>query len=384
MMMMGLHFTGQAPFRRVFINALIRDAEGAKMSKSKGNVMDPLELIDAYGADALRFTLTAMSGQARDIRLSTARIEGYRNFGTKLWNAARFCEINDCAPVQGFDPAGARDRVNRWILGETVATAIKVTQALETCAFDAAAAALYRFVWNTYCDWYLELIKPIFRAADAATTAETRAMAAWVLETILRLLHPVAPFITEELWAKTGRRQGLLISTDWPRLSETWIDPEAGSEINWLIELVSEIRQLRGEMNVPPAAKPALALIGAAPASRDRLERHRPLILTLARLSSAETAPSAPPGSALFVAGEATGALAIAEHIDIAAERARLAREIAAHAADIDRTARKLANAAFLAKAPDEVVEENRERLAQSESAKARLEGALTRLESVA
>ncbi|HEV7157616.1 MAG TPA: valine--tRNA ligase [Caulobacteraceae bacterium] len=384
MMMMGLHFTGQAPFRRVFINALIRDAEGAKMSKSKGNVMDPLELIDAYGADALRFTLTAMSGQARDIRLSTARIEGYRNFGTKLWNAARFCEINDCAPVQGFDPAGARDRVNRWILGETVATAIKVTQALETCAFDAAAAALYRFVWNTYCDWYLELIKPSFRAADAATTAETRAMAAWVLETILRLLHPVAPFITEELWAKTGRRQGLLISTDWPQLSQTWIDPEAGSEINWLIELVSEIRQLRGEMNVPPAAKPALALIGAAPASRDRLERHRPLILTLARLSSAQTAPSAPPGSALFVAGEATGALAIAEHIDIAAERARLAREIAAHAADIDRTARKLANAAFLAKAPDEVVEENRERLAQSESAKARLEGALTRLESVA
>jgi valyl-tRNA synthetase len=384
MMMMGLHFTGEAPFQRVFINALIRDAEGAKMSKSKGNVMDPLGLIDAYGADALRFTLTSMSGQARDIRLSTQRIEGYRNFGTKLWNAARFCEINDCVAAPGFDPATAGERVNRWIYGETVKTAQAVTGALDACAFDAAASALYRFIWNVYCDWHLELIKPVLRGGDEGAKAETRAMTAWVLETILKLLHPVAPFITEDLWDKIGPHAGMLITQAWPVLADGQIDAEADAEIGWLIDLVTEVRQLRGEMNVPPAAKPALALVGLSQTSRERLARHRDLILTLARVGEVEEADAAPAGSALFVAGEATGALAIAQFVDLEAERARLAREISGHGADIDRAAKKLSNAAFLARAPEEVVEESRERLAESQSAKARLEAALARLDALA
>ncbi len=386
MMMMGLHFTGEVPFRRVFINALIRDAEGAKMSKSKGNVMDPLALVDAYGADALRFTLTAMSGQARDIKLSTQRIEGYRNFGTKLWNAARFCEINGCVAVEGFDPGAATGTVNRWIAGEAAKASRAVTAALDARAFDEAAGALYRFVWNIYCDWFLELAKPILNGDDEAAKAETRAMAAWVLDLILRLLHPVMPFLTEELWAKTAAapREGLLIAAAWPDLPESWLDPDADAEIGWLIALVTEVRQLRAETNVPPAARPALALIGAGEATRARLARHRDLIVSLARLGSIEAAPAAPAGSALFVIGEAAAALAIAQHIDLAGETARLGKEIAGHAADIERTTRKLGNPDFVARAPEAVVEENRDRLAEAQNAKARLEAARARLEALA
>jgi valyl-tRNA synthetase len=387
MMMMGLHFTGQAPFRRVFINALIRDAEGAKMSKSKGNVMDPLELVDVYGADALRFTLAAMSGQGRDIRLSVQRIEGYRNFSTKLWNAARFGEMNGCVAVADFDPGSARQTVNRWILGETVKAAQAVTAAIEACAFDDAAGGLYRFIWNVYCDWYLELAKPVLNGEDEAAKAETRAMAAWVLETILKLLHPVMPFVTEELWDKTAPphapREGLLISAAWPDLPQSWIDPAAETEIGWLVSLVTEVRQLRAEMNVPPAARPTLFLIGADGGTLRRLERHRDLILTLARLESVEAAAGAPAGSAPFVIGEATAALAIADSIDLAAERARLAKEVAARAADIDRTAKKLENADFLARAPEAVVDENRGRLSEARDAKAKLEAALARLDAL-
>jgi len=216
MMMMGLHFTGEVPFQRVVINALVRDASGAKMSKSKGNVMDPLELIDSYGCDAVRFTMTAMSGQARDIKLSTQRIEGYRNFGTKLWNAARFAQMNGCVRVAGFDPSMVQQTINKWIRGEAAKTAVEVTAALEACAFSDAAGALYRFIWNVYCDWYLELAKPILNGSDAAATAETRATAAWVLDQCLLLLHPVMPFITEELWDKTAEegsaRESFLMS----------------------------------------------------------------------------------------------------------------------------------------------------------------------------
>jgi valyl-tRNA synthetase len=260
-----------------------------------------------------------------------------------------------------------------------------VTEALDACGFDVASGALYRFIWNVYCDWHLELIKPVLRGDDEAAKAETRAMTAWVLETILKLLHPVAPFITEELWGKTGAepRAGMLITQTWPDLPGDGIDPEASADIGWLIDLVTEVRQLRGEMNVPPAAKPDLALVGLSEASRERLTRHRDLILTLARVGKLEEADAPPPGSALFVAGEATGALAIAQFVDLAAERARLAREIAGHVADIDRAAKKLSNAAFLARAPEEVVEESRERLAESESAKARLEAALARLDAL-
>ncbi len=388
MMMMGLHFTGQVPFQRVVINALVRDASGAKMSKSKGNVMDPLELIDSYGCDALRFTLTSMSGQARDIKLSPQRIEGYRNFGTKLWNATRFTQMNECVRVEGFDPATVQQTINKWVRGELVKTAAQVTAALEGCGFDGATAALYRFIWNVYCDWYLELAKPILNGTDEAAKAETRAMVAWTLDQILILLHPVMPFITEELWAKTAEeggpaRAGLLIAQRWPSYDEAWVDAGAEAEIGWLVDLVTEIRSIRAEMNVPPGARVPLTLSGAGPETLARLERHRDLLLTLARLDSA--APGeAPAGSVPFVTGEATAALAIADFIDLTAERARLTKEIAGHDADIDRVNRKLGNPDFLAKAKEEVIEENREKLAEAQAARAKLEAALGRLAAVA
>ena len=387
MMMMGLHFMGEAPFKQVFINALVRDEKGAKMSKSKGNVMDPLILIDELGCDAVRFTLTAMSGQARDIKLSKQRIEGYRNFGTKLWNASRFAQMNECVRVEGFDPATVQQPVNKWIRGETVKTVAEVTKALEAPSFDEAASALYRFVWNVFCDWYLELAKPILNGDDAAAKAETRATAAWVLDVILKLLHPVMPFITEELWDKTAEfgppRDTMLISASWPELPAEWIDAEAEAEIGWLVETVGEIRSIRAEMNVPPSAKPALSVVGASPETKARLVRHRDLLLTLARLDSAREADAAPAGSVPIVMGEATGALAIAEFIDLEAEKARLTKEIAGHAGEIEKVGKKLGNPDFLARAKEEVVEENRERLAEAEAAKAKLEAALSLLESV-
>lgn len=388
MMMMGIHFMGEAPFKQVFINALVRDEKGAKMSKSKGNVMDPLILIDELGCDAVRFTLTAMSGQARDIKLSKQRIEGYRNFGTKLWNASRFAQMNECVRVEGFDPATVQQPINKWIRGETVKTVAEVTKALEAPSFDEAAGALYRFVWNVFCDWYLELAKPILNGDDAAAKAETRATAAWALDVILKLLHPVMPFITEELWQKTAEfvgppRDTMLISARWPELPADWIDAEAEAEIGWLVETVGEIRSIRAEMNVPPSAKPALSVVGAGPETKARLARHRDLLLTLARLDSAREADAAPAGSVPIVMGEATGALAIAEFIDLAAEKARLTKEIAGHVGEIEKVGKKLGNPDFLARAKEEVVEENRERLAEAEAAKAKLEAALSRLESV-
>jgi valyl-tRNA synthetase len=387
MMMMGLHFMGEVPFHTVFINALVRDDKGQKMSKSKGNVMDPLELIDQFGADALRFTLTAMSGQARDIKLAKPRIEGYRNFGTKLWNAARFCQMHECVAPPGFDPAQATQTVNRWIAGEMAATIGEVTRALETCAFDEAAGALYRFIWDVFCDWYVELSKPVLNGEDEAAKAETRAVAAWVLETTLKLLHPVMPFITEELWDKLadlGRtRDGLLIAAPWPIASEAWIDAEAQAEIDWLRALVTEVRQLRAEMNVPPSARAPLTVVGAGAATRARLNRHRELIVTLARLDSVREASAVPKGAAPFVLGEATAALSIAAFIDLAAEKQRLIKGIAGLQGDADRTRKKLDNPDFVARAREEVVEENRERLAEAETALAKLKAALQRLEGL-
>jgi valyl-tRNA synthetase len=346
-----------------------------------------LEVIDELGCDALRFTLTILSG-ARDIKLSKSRIEGYRNFGTKLWNAARFCQMNECVAQTGFDPGAVRETLNRWIRGETVKAALSVTTALEAGQFDEAAGALYRFVWNVFCDWYLELAKPILNGDDEVAKAETRAMAAWILDQTLKLLHPVSPFITEALWAETAefgpKRQGLLIETAWPELPGAWIDATAAVEIDWLIALVSEVRSIRAEMNVPPSARPALSLVGADAVTQGRLGRNRDRLCALARLDAVRLAEAAPAGAVPFVIGEATGALAIAEFIDLAAEKARLAKEIAALEQDIGRISKKLDNADFIARAPEAVVEENRAKLADAQTAKAKLESALARLKGLA
>jgi valyl-tRNA synthetase len=384
MMMMGLHFTGEVPFKRIFINALVRDSKGQKMSKSKGNVIDPLELVDAYGADALRFTMTAMSGQGRDIKLSTQRVEGYRNFHTKLWNAARFCQMNECVLPEGFDPGAAHETLNRWVRGEVVKTRNEVTAALDAFAFDDVANALYRFIWNVFCDWYLELAKPILNGSDEAAKAETRAMAAWVLDQAMMLLHPVAPFVTEALWeasAEFGQpRAGFLMEAEWPSHPAAWIEAEAAAEIDWLIELVSEIRSIRAEMNVPPSARPPLTLIGADGTTQGRLTRQKERLAALGRLGEVKLAEAPPAGAAPFTLGEATGALSIAEFIDLNAEKARLTKAIAEFEANAKRARSKLDNAAFMAKAAEPVIAENREKLAEAEAGMAKLQAALGRL----
>jgi valyl-tRNA synthetase len=329
-----------------------------------------------------------MSSGGRDIKMSKARVEGYRNFGTKLWNAARFCQMNDCRLVPGFDPAGVDQTINRWIRGEAARTAAAVTAALDACAFDDAAEALYRFIWNTFCDWYLELAKPILGGSDEAARAETRATAAWALDQACLLLHPISPFLTEELWGRLAeaagiQRPSMLITAPWPELPESYVDVEAAAEIDWLIALVTEVRSIRSEMNVPPSARPALSLTEAGSATRERLTRHRELLLSLARLGAAEAADAAPQGAVPFVLGEATGALAIAEFIDVAAERARLQKAIAAEEGEAAKVRRKLDSADFVSRAPAEVVEENRTRLADAGAAAAKLRAALSRLQSL-
>ncbi|MDY6923618.1 MAG: valine--tRNA ligase [Pseudomonadota bacterium] len=387
MMMMGLHFMDEVPFKRVIINGLVRDEKGQKMSKSKGNVIDPLTIIDELGADPLRFTMAILSG-TRDIKLSRQRIEGYRNFGTKLWNAARFSQMNEARRVEGFDPAAVDQTINRWIRGELTKAERQVSTAIEAGRFDDAASALYRFVWNVFCDWYLELAKPVFMGADEAARAETRAMTAWTLDQTLKLMHPVMPFITEELWAQLAadgapRAEATLIGTAWPDLPETFIDPAAEAEIGWLVDLVTEIRALRAEMNLAPSARPPLTFVAPDGATSDRIARHRDLILTLARVSEVATADAAPAGAVTIVSGGATAALSLAGIIDLAAERARLEKEIAAFDSDIGHVNKKLGNPNFVSRAAPEVVDEQREKLAEAEAGKARLQAALARLDAV-
>ncbi|WP_306003989.1 valine--tRNA ligase [Brevundimonas sp. C43] len=386
MMMMGQHFMGEVPFKRVIINGLVRDEKGQKMSKSKGNVIDPLGIIDELGADPLRFTMAILSG-TRDIKLSKQRIEGYRNFGTKLWNAARFSQMNEARRVEGFDPATVDQTINRWIRGELTKAERAVSQAIEGGRFDDAAGALYRFVWNVFCDWYLELAKPVFQGADEAAKAETRAMTAWTLDQTLKLLHPVMPFITEELWAELGKegpaRDGLLIGAEWPVLPDAFIDASAEAEIGWLVDLVGEIRGLRAEMNVPPSAKPPLAFVAPDAVTAERIARHRDLILTLGRVSEVGSADAAPTGTVTFVSGGSTVALSLAGIIDLTAERARLEKEIAAFDSDIGHVNKKLGNPNFVSRAAPEVVDEQRAKLAEAEAGKVKLQAALARLASL-
>jgi valyl-tRNA synthetase len=384
MMMMGLHVMEEVPFRDVYIHALVRDEKSQKMSKSKGNVIDPLELIDAYGADALRFTLSAMAAQGRDIKLSASRVEGYRNFATKLWNAARFAEINGCAPVKGFDPASAKQTINRWIAGESDRALASVTEALEAYRFNDAAGAIYSFIWHVFCDWYLELSKPILTGSDLAAAAETRAVTSWVLDRALKLLHPFMPFVTEELWKKLAgegaRRENLLILAPWPK-HQGLENADADAEIGWMIRLISEVRSVRSEMNVPAGARVPLVISGASDEKRAQAKRHEETILRLARIETISFG-KAPPGAVQIVLDEATLALPLAGIIDVAAESKRLKREIDKVGSEIRQLDAKLANEKFVARAPEHVVEEQRERKADAEATAARLAQALKWLEA--
>ncbi|HEX2843578.1 valine--tRNA ligase [Hyphomicrobium sp.] len=385
MMMMGLEFMDEVPFGDVYIHALVRDEKGQKMSKSKGNVIDPLALIDKYGADALRFTLAAMAAQGRDIKLAPARVEGYRNFATKLWNAARFGEMNECVRQFEFDPHKVKHTLNRWIVGETERAANAVTAGLEAYKFNEAAGAIYEFVWGVYCDWYLELIKPILAGDDEQAKVETRACTAWVLDQCLKLLHPFMPFITEELWAHMvehgERRQSLLCLSEWPKLSGL-ASADADEEIGWVVNLVSEVRSVRTEMNIPAGAKIPLVISGASDATVARARAHDETIRRLARLDGISFAAVQPKGAALIVIGEATVALPLEGVIDMSAERNRLQKEIEKAEGDRNKAATWLSNEANVAKSPEHVVELNRERVTEASDRIVRLTAALKRIEA--
>jgi valyl-tRNA synthetase len=383
MMMMGLHFKKEVPFHDVYIHALVRDASGAKMSKSKGNVIDPLEVIDEYGADALRFTLAAMAAQGRDIKLSAQRVEGYRNFATKLWNAARFAEINGCAHDPDFDPHHAKEMLNRWIAHETAKTGREVTAAIEAYKFNEAASAVYRFVWNVYCDWYLELIKPVLTGPDGAPKTETRGAAAWALDEILRLLHPFMPFISEELWSVTAERgparHHMLALDAWP--AHDGLDDEvAEAEIGWVIDLITAIRSVRVEMNIPAATMLPLVLANASPQTAIRARHWSEFIQRLARIAEISFADTPPQGAVQLVVRGDVAALPLKGVIDLDAERARLTKEMAKCDADIARVDAKLDNPNFVARAPEEVVEEEKEKREEALARKAKIAEALRRL----
>ena len=383
MMMMGMQFMDDVPFRTVYLHGLVTDEKGQKMSKSKGNVIDPLELIDKYGADALRFTMTSLAAsQAGRLRLAPSRVEGSRNFATKLWNATRFAEMNGAALPEGFDPASAKLTVNKWMLGELARANLAIDKAIAEFRLNEAAGALYEFIWGVVCDWYVELTKPILQGADGPEKDETRAVTAFVLRETVKLLHPVMPFITEELWDKLGHRaqHGALIGQPWPAAPA--VDAAADAEMGWLVKLISDIRSARAELNVPAGAKLKLLVIGANDATKARLETHRAAIERLARIEGVEAATSAPKASLQLVVGEATYALPVGEVIDLKAESARLQKEIKKLADEVGKIDAKLGNAAFVSRAPEEVVEEQRERRTQAEQTRVRLSAALERLGS--
>ena len=383
MMMMGLHFMDEVPFDTVYIHALVRDEKGAKMSKSKGNVIDPLDVVEQYGADALRMTLTSMAAQGRDIKLSVQRVENYRNFATKIWNAARFAEMNECRRVAGFDPKSVKETLNKWALSECAKAINEVASGIQSYKFNEAAGAAYRFVWNVFCDWTLELSKPVLQGADSPAKDETRATIAFILDEICKLLHPIMPFLTEELWEVKGqegpKRETILALAPWSNLDDL-IDPQAEAEIGWVVDLVTEIRSARSETNVPAGAQIPLVLVASSADVKARAERWGDIVRRLARISDISYADAAPKSSIqLLIRGE-VAALPLEGVIDLDAERARLAKEIQKLDVEVGKIDAKLGNADFIKRAPEEVVEEQRERREEALTRKAKMDEALGRL----
>jgi valyl-tRNA synthetase len=382
MAMQGLHFMKEVPWKTLYLHGLVRAADGSKMSKSKGNTVDPLGLIDKYGADALRFTLTAMESQGRDIKLDEKRVEGYRNFATKLWNAARFAQANGIGASSTLEAPEANLPVNRWIIAETIKTVQALDLALADLRFDEAANGIYQFVWASFCDWYLELIKPVLaEEGNPEAAAETRAVAGWALDQMLVMLHPFMPFVTEELWHALGDRPCDLIHAKWPMADARAIDPAAQAEIDWLIRLISEIRSARTELGVPPGAKLDLIHRDAGAETQNRLNRNARYLLRLARLNqiTAEIAPSGK-GAAQIVVDEATFIFPLEGIIDLDAERARLAKSAEAAEKERDSLAARLANPSFVEKAKPEAVEKARVDHADKSGEADRLRVALARL----
>jgi valyl-tRNA synthetase len=375
---------GKAPFKDVYIHALVLDEKGQKMSKSKGNVMDPLELVDEYGADALRFFLARQATQGRNIRLSKQGVEGYRNFGTKIWNAAKFCQMNEVEFGQEIDPATIKHPTNQWVIGEVVRAQRAVADAIAAYRFNDAADANYRFIWNIYCDWYLELIKPLLGGEDEAVKAETRRVAGWVFDEMLKALHPFMPYLTEELWGKlASARDGFLMLERLKDFGPDYEHANADAELDWVLSFISEVRGVRGTLNVPAGAKPNLAIIGANDKTKARLARHGDVIKRRARLEEIALADALPDGAVSLVLGEATLGLQVADLIDLAEEKARLGKEIEKLEKDIAGIDKKLANEKFVSRAPPEIIEEQHTRKADAEAAIEKLRGAADQLLSL-
>lgn len=381
MMMMSMYMMKKVPFKKCYIHGLVRDEQGRKMSKSKGNTVDPMETIEKYGADALRFFMAAMETQGRDINMSENRIAGYRNFATKLWNAARFGEMNEAAMPQGFEPSSVKHAVNKWIIAKAQEATREVTENLNSYRFSDAANAVYQFVWGAFCDWYIEMIKPILYGENEAEKAETRAAFAWVRDRILVILHPFMPFITTELWNNTAQRDVKLIHAPWPQAEK--IDTAAMEDIDWAIELIGAVRSLRAEMNLPAGAKLTVFLKDANDASCAHLKSFNNIICSLARLEKLECfAPEAEVSKDMVQAvfREAVILLPLKGVVDFAAEKERLQKEIAALDKNLEGYARKLGNPSFVERAPAAVVEEEKRRQSEALENKAKLQEALQRI----
>lgn len=385
MMMMGIHFMGEVPFKKVYLHALVLDAKGQKMSKSKGNVIDPLTLIEKFGADALRFTMSASAAQGRDIRMSEDRVEGYRNFTTKLWNAARYCEMNDCLPKEGFDPSKVNNTLNQWIIGEVLKATKDIEDALAAYKFNEASSAIYQFTWGTFCDWYLEFTKPLLAEGPDDVKAEIRGTTGWVLDQILRLLNPFMPYVTEELYEKIAARGAgeRLLTGAWPEYPQSLIKADAVSEIAWVQKFISAIRSVRSDMNVPAGAKIALIVQDANAATQVRLKTYDAVLKQMARLASIDLLSGKAPGRSIkTIVDEATLILPIADLIDLDKERDRLQKQIAKLEDDIKKTDAKLGNEQFVSNAPPEILEEFRTRKVEFQQMIDKLSTALSQLEA--
>ena len=382
MMMMGMHFMdGEIPFKDIYIHALVRDEKGQKMSKSKGNVMDPLDITDKYGADALRFTLTALAAQGRDIKLAESRIEGYRNFATKIWNACRFLEMNNATGKPGLGDQPIKDPINQWILFELSQTGDQVRHAISEYRFNDAADAIYHFIWHRFCDWYLEWIKPSLSHDNTESTEYTR-VAATVMAEAITILHPLMPFITEELWKEIFSGDEMLISSPWPERDVSGY-VGAGEQIGFIFELITTVRSLRNEMNVPASAKPELVLLdGKATHSgwQDWIATHKDAMIRMARLKDIRLAEAIPPQSAQAVVAGVEMAMPLADVLDFDAEKKRLNTALIAAESEVKKIESKLNNQGFVSKAPAEVIEENKRRLEVEIERRDKIETALNRL----
>ncbi|WP_428544737.1 valine--tRNA ligase [Profundibacter sp.] len=381
MMMMQLEVTGQVPFHTVYLHQLVRDEKGVKMSKTLGNVIDPLDMIDEFGADAVRFTMTSMASIGGTLKLSTERVKGYRNFGTKLWSATRFAEMNECVPQPGFDPKSCTQTLNKWITGETARALDHLNASLDAYRFNDAASGLYAFVWGKVCDWYVELSKPIFFGEDQAAIAETRATMAWVIDQCLIMLHPIMPFITEELWGSITDRPKMLVHADWPTYTAAeMVDAVADHEMNWAISLIESIRSVRTEMHVPAGAKIPMLVQELDDAGRTAWANNQALIKRLARIESLTDAPELPKGAVTIAVEGGVFALPLADIIDISAEKERLEKTLGKLEKDMGGLKGRLNNPKFVASAPEDVVAESRELLAQKEEEASKLKAAMQRL----